>query len=151
MHCSVPDIDLHIWWLFTEAMHLSFVFKLCCAAGVVLTAISAGDDHTCALASGGSLWCWGNNRNGQLGINSTVPQQTGPVVVSLGAGVHENEWGLLQWGSILLISTRIFFNYSSILSSYKMMIERSSEFYGWRIIHTHASSKTFLSKYDAYK
>ena len=35
--------------------------------------------HTCASKTDGTLWCWGNNTDGQLGINSsinkTVPTQ----------------------------------------------------------------------------
>ena len=31
--------------------------------------ISAGDRHTCAIDTGGQIWCWGSNYMGQLGIN----------------------------------------------------------------------------------
>jgi hypothetical protein len=41
--------------------------------------------HTCAIASGGGLQCWGLNSHGQLGIGSTV-QQNSPTSVALGSG-----------------------------------------------------------------
>jgi alpha-tubulin suppressor-like RCC1 family protein len=37
-------------------------------------AVSAGDSRTCATRTGGTLWCWGNNDNGQLGIGSHTDQ-----------------------------------------------------------------------------
>ena len=41
--------------------------------------VTAGDRHTCAVRVGGTLWCWGWDRAGQLGIGSKtskyLPQQ----------------------------------------------------------------------------
>ena len=34
-----------------------------------VAAISAGDDAACALKTDGTVWCWGGNTYGQLGIN----------------------------------------------------------------------------------
>lgn len=45
------------------------------------TAISGIGSHNCAIKVDNSLWCWGNNGNGQVGIGSTV-QQNVPVQVA---------------------------------------------------------------------
>ena len=42
--------------------------------------------HNCAIMTNGSLYCWGHNSNGELGIGSTT-QQTTPQLVNLGSGV----------------------------------------------------------------
>ena len=42
----------------------------------VATAVTVGDRHACALGIDGSVYCWGDNRVGQLGINSTIANAT---------------------------------------------------------------------------
>jgi alpha-tubulin suppressor-like RCC1 family protein len=46
-----------------------------------VTTIIAGDLHTCALTSAGSVMCWGNNSHGELG-NGTLTNRTMPVAVN---------------------------------------------------------------------
>jgi len=46
-------------------------------------AVAAGDAHTCALARDNTMWCWGNNTNGQLGDES-VTDRYSPVKVAGG-------------------------------------------------------------------
>ena len=40
--------------------------------GRTATAIATGFHHTCALLDNASVKCWGNNDNGQLGIDNST-------------------------------------------------------------------------------
>jgi hypothetical protein len=52
-----------------------------------LRSIALGGDFTCVVRSDDSVWCWGANDRGQLGVGTTAPV-TGPVRVrGLGRGV----------------------------------------------------------------
>jgi alpha-tubulin suppressor-like RCC1 family protein len=46
--------------------------------------IAAGGNHSCAVDGASTVWCWGENANGELG-DGTTTQRTTPVATSLGA------------------------------------------------------------------
>ncbi|HSZ30297.1 MAG TPA: hypothetical protein VK784_11175, partial [Pseudonocardiaceae bacterium] len=46
------------------------------------TSVTAGGEHTCATRSDGTLWCWGYNGVGQLGIGNTISQDLPQQVTS---------------------------------------------------------------------
>ena len=50
-------------------------------AGLTVTGISAGTQHSCAVAAGGA-YCWGTNGSGQLG-NGTTTTSTSPVAAPI--------------------------------------------------------------------
>ncbi|HEX9165295.1 MAG TPA: hypothetical protein VF862_05260, partial [Gemmatimonadales bacterium] len=62
------------------------------SGGLTFMAITAGENHTCALSLTGSAYCWGDNTFGQLGDGSNVPSadpipvEGGLTFVSLSAG-----------------------------------------------------------------
>ena len=47
---------------------------------------TAGYQHTCAARSDTTLWCWGNDREGELGIGNSIGQYEVPQQVTVPAG-----------------------------------------------------------------
>jgi alpha-tubulin suppressor-like RCC1 family protein len=51
--------------------------------------VAAGEDHTCARLTDGTLWCWGWNYHGQLGDGSHTDSSVPVQVDRLGSVVNE--------------------------------------------------------------
>ncbi len=48
---------------------------------VAVPMVAAGDDFSIALRADGTVWSWGNNDKGQLGLGSSVTNQDRPVQI----------------------------------------------------------------------
>lgn len=57
--------------------------------------IALGDQHTCSIDENGSLYCWGDNSKGQLGIGSTTDKYS-PLLVSSLSNVTKISLGSLH-------------------------------------------------------
>jgi len=55
--------------------------------GSGVSAIAAGDSHTCALKATGAVMCWGNNSQGRLGDGTTAARLVPTPVARLSSGV----------------------------------------------------------------
>lgn len=55
-------------------------------SGVTFTQVSAGQEHNCAITSGGAAWCWGYNADYRLG-DSTTSLGLAPVHVKGASGI----------------------------------------------------------------
>ena len=67
----------------TEVNH-AYATQVASAGGQALTgvsSVSAGELHTCAKKIDSTVWCWGTNQYGQLGIGVTSLKRTTPVQV----------------------------------------------------------------------
>jgi len=56
------------------------------SAGTPVLKVSLGDQHVCAIAQGGILYCWGDNSYGRAGIGS-LSGSSSPVLISAIVGV----------------------------------------------------------------
>ena len=82
-----------------------------------ITQVSAGEYHSLALASDGTVWAFGRNNNGQLGDGGLAPQEETPVqvlgltdVIAIAAGENHNlalksngtvwSWGYNPFGQL---------------------------------------------------
>ena len=54
------------------------------AGGTNWKQVACGEEHTVAIKTDGTLWNWGRNFNGQLGINSTASNASTPVTTFAG-------------------------------------------------------------------
>ena len=57
-------------------------------AGLTLTQVSSGQNHTIAIGSDGNTYAWGNGQYGRLGTGSTVTTNSTPALVQTPPGVH---------------------------------------------------------------
>lgn len=64
------------------------------ALGSDVESVSLGFDHTCAVKTDGTLWCWGRNEYGQLGDGTTQDKTTPNAVASLGGTVDRVALGV---------------------------------------------------------
>ena len=82
-------------------------------SGKTIKQISAGENHTCAIASDNRAYCWGSNKNGQLGNGSTADSRV-PVAV--------NTYGVLVGKTIKEVATGGF---------HTCALDTSSKMYCW--------------------
>ncbi|WP_018789787.1 RCC1 domain-containing protein [Salinispora arenicola] len=73
-------------------------------AGTTITAVAAGDRHSLAVTSTGTVLAWGDNTAGQLGDGSTTSSST-PVAVNVPAGTTITAVAAGQGHSLAVTST----------------------------------------------
>ena len=62
--------------------------------------VSGGTNHTAAIKTDGTLWCWGLNTSGQLGDNTTVKQSSPVQTIAGGTNWKKVDCGLTHTAAI---------------------------------------------------
>jgi alpha-tubulin suppressor-like RCC1 family protein len=63
--------------------------------------IAAGGYHTIIVKSGGTLWAWGRNQNGQLGDGTNIDKKA-PVHIG-----SDNTWVSVSAGSLYMLAVKV--------------------------------------------
>ncbi|WP_428264501.1 RCC1 domain-containing protein [Haliangium sp.] len=63
------------------------------ALGYDVASIGVFEEHSCAVLTGGSMWCWGRNGNGELGDGSKTTRAQPVQVSALGSDVLRASYG----------------------------------------------------------
>jgi alpha-tubulin suppressor-like RCC1 family protein len=77
---SILLILLNVQWQTAPAAHAKTVQDVLASA----VQVSTGYGHTCAVVTGGQLYCWGYNSDGQLGDGAITDQLTPTLVSGVG-------------------------------------------------------------------
>lgn len=64
------------------------------------TAVAAGDGHTLALQADGSLWAWGDNSSGQLGVGTTGSHFVPERITTTQPGRFDDNWVAIAAGGL---------------------------------------------------
>jgi alpha-tubulin suppressor-like RCC1 family protein len=77
-------------------------------SGVTAVAVALGGYHSCAITSNGSVFCWGSNEFGQLGVGSGNPVPSSDVALQVaGISAKAITAGLNHTCAILLIDDTV--------------------------------------------
>jgi alpha-tubulin suppressor-like RCC1 family protein len=95
-----------LWsWLLPLIAGFTLFLHPALSAAAERSLIACGDDHALAIQRDGTLWAWGDNTNGQLGLGDTTLRRTPVKVgnstswVAVAAG-HRYSLGLQADGSL---------------------------------------------------
>lgn len=67
------------------------------------TMVSLGNNFMAGIKTDGTLWTWGDNMSGQLGLGDNISYNT-PIQVIMGSG--NNDWVMVECGNELIIARK---------------------------------------------